>query len=175
MRFFTRDLYRRCRSSDEAVLDVACEEWEAANEAYERHLKALTSEFPPSVRQLASLLLHDAKVQAIARQDALLILVLQKEIPPRELIILCYDLDDEPIIEPFAETPRDWTQPTTFDFDELDIVKDAKGTRYLQSLVFGNGWLMRLPFHDVGMSVAQTMYPTSIPGIPLGVAVPQSA
>ena len=175
MRFFTRDLYRRCRSSDEAVLNAACEEWERANEAYERHLTVLASEFPPSLRQFAALLLHDAKVQSIARQGNRLILVLHKDIPPRDLVILCYDLEGEPVIEPFSDTPRDWTQPTTFDFDELDIVKDAKVTLYSQSIVFGNGWLMRLRFHDVGMSVARPIYPTVSSGLLPSLALPHSA
>ena len=40
MKYFTRDLYRRCRSTGETILNTACEEWEQANEAYERHLRA---------------------------------------------------------------------------------------------------------------------------------------
>jgi hypothetical protein len=175
MRFFTRDLYRRCRSTDEAVLSTACEEWEQANEAYERHLAAIVPGFPPHLREFAELLLHDAKVHFIARQDTLLILVLHKDVPPRDLVILCYDLDGEPVVEPFADAPTDWNQPTTFQFDELDIVNEAKSNLYTQSIVFGNGWLMRLRFHDVGMTVAQPMYPAAVSGSLPALVVPQSA
>src|SRR5262249_55558161 len=90
-----------------------------------------------------------------------LILVLHKDIPPRDLVILCYDLDGEPVVEPFADAPADWSRPTTFQFDELDIVNGAKGNLFTQSIVFGNGWLMRLRFHDVGMTVAQPIYPAA--------------
>lgn len=71
MRYFTRDLYRRCRSTDEAILDAACEEWKQANEVYERHLTAILPEFPSHLREFTELLLQDAKVQSIARQGEL--------------------------------------------------------------------------------------------------------
>lgn len=175
MRYFTRDLYRRCRSTDESVLNAACTEWEQANEAYERHLAAIEPDFPPHLREFAGLLLHDAKVQSIARQGKQLILVLRKDIPPRDLVILCYELDREPIVEPFADAPADWNRPTTYQFDELDIVYEEKSKLYSQSIVFANGWLMRLLFQDVQTTVAQSMYPTDVSGSLLAFAVPQSA
>ncbi len=174
MRFFTRDLYRRCRSTAEAVLNVACEEWEQANEAYERHLTAIEAEFPLHLREFAALLLHDAKVQSIARQANQLILVLHKDIPPRDLVILNYELDGEPVVEPFVEAPSDWSQPTTFQFDELDIAQAGEDKFYSQSIVFGNGWLMRLRFRDVRVTVAQPVYPVVNDSLP-AFALPQSA
>lgn len=164
MKYFTRDLYRRCRSSDETVLNAACEEWERANEAYERHLAAIEPEFSPHLREMTALLLHDAKVQSIARQGNQLILVLHKDIPPRDLVILNYELDGEPVVEPFADTTIDWSQPTTFQFDELDIEREGEAKIYNQSIVFSNGWLIRLRYRDVRMTVAQTMYPPTVNG-----------
>ncbi|HTU17710.1 MAG TPA: DUF4085 family protein [Gemmataceae bacterium] len=175
MKFFTRDLYRRCRSTDEAVLNVACEEWEQANEAYEQHLSAIEAEFPPHIHEFATLLLHDAKVQSIARQGNQLILVLHKDIPPRDLVILNYELAGEPAVEPFADAPTDWSRPTTFQLDELDIERDGKSHLYSQSIVFGNGWLMRLRFRDMHMTVAQSMYPAAVGGSLPAFVVPQSA
>jgi hypothetical protein len=175
MKYFTRDLYRRCQASEEAILNAACEEWEQANEAYERHLAAIEPEFPPHIRDFTGLLLHDAKVQSIARQGNHLILVLHKDIPPRDLVILDYELDGEPIVDPFADAPADWTRPTTFQFDELDMVREGEGKIYSQSIVFGNGWLMRLRFRDVRMTVAQSVYPAPINGSLPTLALQQSA
>jgi hypothetical protein len=175
MKYFTRDLYRRCRSTDEAVLNAACEEWEQTNEAYERHLAAIAPEFPPPIREFADLLLHDAKVQSIARQGNQLILVLHKDIPPRDLVILNYELDGEPVVEPFADAPADWSRPTTFQFDELDI-EDKEGFKICsQSIVFANGWLMRLRFRDVQATVAKSIYPAAVSGSLPTFALPQSA
>jgi hypothetical protein len=175
MRYFTRDLYRRCRSTDEAVLNAACEEWEQANEVYERHLATIEPEFPPHLREFAALLLHDAKVQSIARQGNQLILVLHKNIPPRDLVILSYELVDEPVVEPFADVPADWSRPTTFQFDELDLVRDGEGKLFSQSIVFGNGWLMRLCFRDIRVMVARSVYPASVSGSLPAFALTQTA
>jgi hypothetical protein len=175
MRYFTRDLYRRCRSTDETVLSAACAEWEQANEAYERYLQATAPGFSPSLRELAELLLHDAKVQSIARQDNQLILVLHKDIPPRDLVILHYELAAEPVAEPFADAPADWSRPTTFEFDELDMEETGEGKLYTQSIVFANGWLLRLRFREVRVTVAQSMYPVATSGSSPAFAVPQSA
>lgn len=175
MRYFTRDLYRRCRSTDETVLNVACEEWAQANEAYARRLTAIEAAFPSHLREFAALLLRDAKVQSIARLGTQLILVLHKDIPPRDLVILNYALDDQPVVEPFADTPADWSKPATFQFDELDIEREGEAKIYSPSIVFGNGWLMRLRFRDVRMTMAQSMYPAALSGSLPALAEPQSA
>jgi hypothetical protein len=174
MRYFTRDLYNRCRSTDDAVLNAACEEWEQANRAYEQHLQTIEPGFPPHVREFADLLLHDAAVQSIARHGTQLILVLRKDVPPRDLVILTYELESEPAVEPFADVRMDWSRPTDFQFDELDVAHEGGGTVYTQAIVFGNGWLMRLRFRDVHATVAQPLYPVVGASLPAW-ALPQSA
>lgn len=159
MKFFTRDLYRRCRSSDEGIVNAACDEWEQTNENYEAHLRTVATRLPTNIREFLELLLHDAKVQSIAREGERLIAVLQKDIPPRDLVVLSYELDGEPTLEPFAESPDDWSKPTTFEFDEFEVQEEGGRTSYTQSIVFGNGWLMRLRFRDVHVTLAQPLYP----------------
>jgi hypothetical protein len=173
MKFFTRDLYRRCQSRDESILDAACAEWEQANEAYARHLAAQEVGWPPHLRQFADLLLHDAKVQSIARQDHRLILVLHKDIPPREVVILRCDLIGDPTVEPFAEFPADWNRPTPFQFDEIDYEKIDNEDIYCQSIVFSNGWEMRLRFRDVQTTVAQATHPVPVTGTIAACAISQ--
>jgi hypothetical protein len=164
MRFFTRELYRQCRSADEGVLDAACREWERANESYERHMDALLPRLPAHLRAFTELRLHDARVQSIARQGDRLLVVLHKDIPPRDLVLLSYDLQGEPILEPFADAPRDWSRPTDFQFDEFDVAEEGGQTVYTQEVVFGNGWLMRLRFRDVQVSLARPIYPVGDAG-----------
>ncbi len=160
MKFFTPDLYRRCQSADDDVVDRASEEWEQANEQYEQYLQALQSRLSPHVRELSSLLLHDARVQAIARRGNRLIMVLHKDIPPRDLVLLDYDLDGEPMMEPFVDCPEAWNQHTDFQFDELDL-EEGEPVRFMQSIVFGNGWLMRLRFRDVQITLASPVVPAA--------------
>jgi hypothetical protein len=168
MKFFTQELYRRCRSTDDDV-DAASEEWEQANERYERHLQDIQVRMPPQVRDLTLLLLHDARVQALGRQGNQLILVLRKDIPPRDVVLLDYELDGEPALEPFVDSLGDWGRPTDFQFDELDVVDEGGQVVFTQSIVFGNGWLLCLRFRGVKVTLASPVAPA-----PQGHAIPVS-
>jgi hypothetical protein len=148
MRFYTRELYQRGQSEDTATLNAAEEEWERVNEAYEQHLRAIEPLMPPSVREMNAILLHDAEVRSISRQGKRLLMVLLKDIPPRDLVLLDYGLAAEPVLEPFTPAPGDWSRPTDFLYDELDVVEGAGGPIFTQGIIFGNGWLLRLRFRD---------------------------
>jgi hypothetical protein len=162
MKFFTRELYERCQSDVEAVLDGAEEQWESALQAYDQQQKEIATKLPTHLRAFQELLLHDAAVQSIGRQGDRLILILRKDIPPRDLIILSYALDGEPVLEPFARNPRDWTRPTDFNFDEFDLIHEKGKIIYTQEIVFGNGWLLRLRFRDVGITRAVPVFPIEV-------------
>jgi hypothetical protein len=168
MKFFTRDLYRRCRSDDEAVLGAACADWEKANELSEQHVQALEARLPAHLRDFAGLVLHDARVQAVGRQGNRLLLVLHRDIPPRDLVLLDYELESDPVIEPFAVAPGDWSMPTDFQFDELDVEEEGGRPVYRQEIVFGNGWSLRLRFRDVHVTLAQPVVPAAdgVTGMP---------
>ncbi len=157
MRFFTRDLYRRTRSDDDDVLDAAAEEWECANEAYRAHRAAIEPLMTAGVREMAGLLLHDAEVRTLARENGRLHLVLHKDIPPRDLVLLDYELVGEPSVETFTDAPRPWEAATDFQFDELDAEREGGGVVFTQAIVLGSGWLVRLRFRDVRVTVAQPL------------------
>jgi hypothetical protein len=167
MKFFTRELYERCQSDDDAVLDAAEEEWESALEHCEQHLQAIGAQLPAHLRQFQELLLHDAVVQSIAREGDRLFLILRTDIPPHDLVILCYDLEREPVLEPFARCPRDWGPSTDFNCDEFDVIHEEGRALYTQDIVFGNGWLLRLCFRDVRVTRAASLFP-----VEAGAAIP---
>src|SRR5205807_2252501 len=125
------------------------EEWESALDAYDRHLLAMAGRVPAHIGQFQELLLHDALLLSIGRQGNRLIMVLRQDIPPRDLVIVSYELEGEPVLEKFSRNARDWSRPTDFNFDEFDIIDQNAQTLYLQEIVFGNGWLLRLQFRDV--------------------------
>src|SRR5438132_1227412 len=108
MRFFTKDLYERSQSDEDAVASAAEDEWEAALQRYEEHVQAIAPTLPLHLCAFNELLLHDAMVQSIAREGDRLLMILRKDSPPRDLVILEYELDSEPILERFAQHPRDW-------------------------------------------------------------------
>ncbi len=172
MRFFTRELFERLHSANEAIVNAAENEWERANERYERHLQDMEPHLPPHVQEFNSLLLHDAQVQTIARQDDRLILILRKDIPPRNLVILAFQLAGEPELEPFAKNPVDWSKTTDFQFDEFDVIRDGEITLYTESIVFGNGWVLHLHFRDVRATLAAPVYPLPGAGTSLNLCPP---
>jgi hypothetical protein len=159
MKFFTRELLERCASTDDAVARAAEAEWEAANERYEEHLRAIDSALPEHIRTFNTLLLHDALVWSIARQGDRLLMVLRKDVPPRNLVLLTYTLVDEPGLDPQFLPPGQRLQVMDFLYDELDIVDDGEGKTFRQSVVFGNGWELTLRFSDVQIIQAEPIYP----------------
>ena len=90
--------------------------------------------------------------------------------PPRDLVILDYALEAEPILEPFAKAPRDWSGSTDVNFDEFDLIEDGERLLYTESIVFGNGWVMHLCFRDVRVTLADPLFAS--PGL---AAVARSA
>ncbi len=95
-------------------------------------------------------------------------MVLRKDILPRDLVILSYQLEEEPVVAPFVRQPREWQLPARFDFDELERVKEGPRPLYVQSIVFDNGWELRLAFRDVHVTRAA-------PWSPVNGVVPQKS
>lgn len=176
MRFFTPDLLERFKSSDPAIAGAADAEWETAHERYAEKMRQLEPTLPPHLREFNELLLHDASLQTLARDGNRLLMVLKKDVPPRDVVVLTYDLLDEPLLVPFEKQPREWQKPTRFDFDEFAQVQEGDRAVYLQSIVFANGWELRFRFQDVRITTAAPLAPTSdggvIPVVPPAIAQP---
>jgi Protein of unknown function (DUF4085) len=159
MKYFPRDLLERYGSLDDAVANAAHAEWEAALERYEQYLQSIEAELPEHVREFNRLLLHDAVVSSIARQGDRLIMVLRKNIPPRDVVTLTYTLTAEPVIDKDA-LPADARGPVMdLQHDEFELVREGGRNTYAQTILFGNGWEMTLRFSDVQVTLADPVYP----------------
>ncbi len=55
MKFFSRELYQRSQTDDDAILDASAEEWEAALQRYEQHFQALEPALPTHIRAFQAL------------------------------------------------------------------------------------------------------------------------
>jgi hypothetical protein len=171
MKYFTRDLIERYGClDDEAVFRDAETEWEARLARYEAGLQSIEPELPEHIRAFTRLLLHDAIVWSIARQGDKLIMVLRKDVPPKDVVILTYTLIEEPVIDRDALSPDYRGEVMDYKYDEFELIRDCGQRTYAQSILFGNGWEMSLRFSDVQVSLAQPVYP--LPGT---VFVPASA
>lgn len=164
MKYFTPELLARLGSEDEAVVRDAEAEWERRSEAYEQDLRAIEPDLPEHVQAFNDLLLHDARVYSLARRDHQLIMVLHKDVPPRDLVIVTYDLAGEPEIDTEAYPPRERSGVMDFEYDELGEDQEKGEVIFTQSVLFSNGWEVRLRFRDVRFVLADPLFTATTPG-----------
>jgi hypothetical protein len=60
-----------------------------------------------------------------------------------------------------------------FDYDELGLVRDGDEKVFTQSILFSNGWEVRLTFRDVRFVLATPLFADTARAVPL--PLPQSA
>jgi len=146
-------LWERWQSGDPAA-DGA---WEDALDRYGLHLDELLTKFTPNLREFADLLLHDAVLESLSGGQGRLVMVLRTDTRPSEVLFLTYALLTEPELVPYASSSRAWGLPTRFDFDEVDHADGQEG--YTQSIVFDNGWELRLRFRGVQITRGEPITP----------------
>jgi len=171
MKYFTPELIDLLSSSDDDVVDAAEVEWERRLEHYERDLQLIEPELPPHIREFNGLLLHDARVYSLARQGDRLIIVLRKDIPPRDLVVITYALTEEPLIDREALSPKERSPVMDYLYNEFRLVQDGASRIFEESILFGNGWEVQLRFRDVQFTLAEPIYPLpGTTGTPTGQA-----
>jgi hypothetical protein len=160
MKYFTPELYQQCQSPDDDVQDAVHVLWEETLERYEQHLHKIEPDLPEHMRYfLNELLLHDAAVWTVAREGDRFIMVMRRDFPPRDVVILTYTLAGEPVINTAALPDRERTRPMEFMYDELDLTHEDGQKIYMQSILFSNGWEIQLRFRDVQVVRAAQLYP----------------
>jgi hypothetical protein len=158
VRNFTPELIARLNSTDSAEADAADAEWDRRQEAYEEELRRIEPTLPEHVRAFNDLLLHDARVYSLARQGDELIMVLQKDVPPRDLVIVTYALAGEPVIDTEALPVGERSPVMDFLYDEFGVVQEDGERLYEQAILFSNGWEVRLRFRDVQFALAEPLF-----------------
>ncbi len=162
MKYFTPDLFVRAQGPDPAMMDGADAEWEAAEARYEQRLRELGPVIEPTLRRLEGVLLHDAAVTSISRRGDQFVVVLLKDIPPRDVVTLTYTLTGEPTIDQNALPPQQRSGVMQYLYDEFDAAPDESGTHLTHSILFSNGWEINLPLRDLDVSLTGAVYP--LPG-----------
>ena len=174
MKYFTPELHVRMQDfASDATMDAAEAASEAAGQRYDAHLQALAPEMPPWYRQFDDLLLQGAQVWAIGRSGDQFLMVLHKEIPPRDVVVLTYTLTREPFIDREALPPLYRSGVMDFLYDEFDLVREKGEKHGVHSILFGNGWEIRLQFPDVKVTTMEPLYPvpgTVLTPVPTSVA-----
>lgn len=159
MKYFTPELYLRGQATDPETANEVDRLWDEALEHYERRLAEVRAALPEHLRAFNDLLLHDARVESIGRRDGELVMVLRKDIPPRDLVTVTYALVGEPFIDREALPPEHRSNVMEFLYDELDAIEEGEQKVFTHSILFSNGWEMQLRFRDLHFTLAEPIYP----------------
>ena len=158
MKYFTPDLIARLDAPEAAVADAADAEWDRRLEEYEERLSRWMPKLPEHMRAFNELLLHDARVSSMGQYGDRFVLVLLKGIPPRDLVTLTYTLAEAPAIDKEALPPGLRSPVMDYQYNEFAVVRDGDDPLYEESILFGNGWEVRLRFGDINVSIGEPIY-----------------
>lgn len=176
MNYFTRERYLALQERGDAM-DAADAVWAEAVAGYETYLQTIRPEMPESVRELLDgFYLHDARVLSMGRRGDRFVISLQLDVPPNELLTITYSLVGPPEIR---QDLFPWATPATTPawlYEEVELVGAGERGHFLHSILFSNGWEVRLPFREVQLSTAYPTFPHPRMAGPVSQApAPQSA
>jgi hypothetical protein len=166
MNYFTPELIARGQVEDDELLNRHEEEWDLVCERYRAYLDTIRPHMPPGLRHIdQSYYLHDALIRGMARRPGLFTIVLRLDTPPGSLLTFTYDLVNEPIILPDAlpAEARSTGDIVDWQYDEIEMVPGHPPT-WAQSILFSNGWEVRLHFRDVQVQEFESLIPAPRPG-----------
>ena len=168
MKYFTPELYVQLQIlDDEATFDAANNAWSQAVDRYDRHLDQIRGRLPSSVQGLLnSCNLHDADVLAIKQSGNTLVIVLQLDAPPNEILELAYTLDSDPIIIPVSLPAEYCSERPEWMYDEIDVELPSSPNQapvFLHTVQLSNGYQLQIRFKalDVKRSTAVLPAPRS--------------
>ncbi len=162
MKYFTRELIEMGRSRDHTILTRQEELWDEACARYFDSLEAIKDEMPPGLRHVVdSYYLHDAVVQSMGQKGDTFLIVLQLDTPPRSLLAFTYDLVKPPDIDRPALPSglRGQGGIVEWRHDEIERVPGEAPT-WIQSILFSNGWEVKLNFRDMAVMEMASLLPT---------------
>lgn len=159
MKFFTPELIARVGSLDDVDADAADAEWEDAVDRHHEQLQALQPQLPASFWYLVNhFFLHDADVLGMGWQGEVFVIVLRLDVPPHELLVLNYQLVTEPFISTEALPLEARCNYMQWMYDEIGFVP-GENSYATHSILFSNGWEVRLCLRDLQVIVTQTRFP----------------
>lgn len=161
MKFFTADLLNRYGADEPVVYNPAMEEWDQACTRYGAYLASIKGPMTPGLRRIVeSYSLHDATVQGMGKQGRSFVIMLQLDGPPHSLVTFTFDLLNEPIIDTAALPAelRSTGDVIDWQYDELELIP-GDGPSWSWSILFSNGWEVKLHFRDVQVQEHEAMIP----------------
>jgi hypothetical protein len=158
MKYFTPERYIALQDfSSDAVMDAADSAWDEQVERYEAYYHSVEAALPPEFRQLQEgYYLHDAEVLYLGQQGTRFFIALRLDPPPQQILQLSYELTGKPEIDrnalPAALCAKD---SGLWQYDEVEL----SGSGCVHSILFSNGWEVRLPFSALRIEEVQALLP----------------
>jgi hypothetical protein len=174
MKYFTPELLALGLTDSDDQLNEQERLWDEAGERYVAYLDTVRPHMPPGLRQMdRNYCLHDALIQAMGQQGRLFVIVARLDTSPQSLLTFHYDLVEDPVILRDALPIGLRTTGTIVDwqYDEIEMVPGTPPT-WLQSILFNNGWEVRLHFRDVQVQEVQALIPAPHPAAVAAHALP---
>jgi hypothetical protein len=157
MNYFTPERYLRLGNlSDEQEFLAAQQAWEHAVSGYREHLRKVWKELPSGLRKLVeTVYLHDALVQSMHQKEDTFVITLQPESDPGRLVVLGYNLVEEPTIEQNVLPADRCREPIAWLYEELSLARpegprglpppEGKPT-FCHNILQSNGWEIMVRF-----------------------------
>lgn len=165
MNYFTRERYLALQAQGDDAMDAADAAWADAVAHYDAYLQTIRPEMAEAVRELVDgFYLHDARVLSMGRRGDTFVISLQLDVPPKELLTITYTLagaaDIKQDLFPWAKAGA----APVWLYEEIELAGEDEGRHFVHSILFSNGWELRLPFRAVHLATAYPTYPA--PRIP---------
>jgi len=171
MRFFTPELLKRYRSTDDVVADAASEEWDRAIDAYRRHVKDLRRKMSDSAKDAMRLpSLHDARlIGYLAAKGPLVIMIARLEGSkgvPGPILEYAYHTVGRDGRKGVSSTKHDAGETLPKKglpyllYDEFDLGETPD--TFTHSILFSDGTVTRVRFREL---TARLVEPLAVPGI----------
>lgn len=161
MKYFTPDRYLALQRTSRQDMDAADAAWEKAVERYEDHLKRLRPKLPNSIRRLVDEFhLHDGEVLSMGQENGTFVLVLSLAAPPRNLLVLTYELTEAPAIDKAALPSGSCSSRMQWLADEVDHLEGSPPA-FVQAILFSNGWQVGLKFHTLQVLAVCSLLPAT--------------
>jgi hypothetical protein len=163
MRYFSPERYLAMQNPEPEAMNAADAAWEEAVEQYDAYLLSIVPELPVTVRNLLDgFYLHDARVLSIGQRDDTFFISLQLDVPPRDLLTITYALAGTPEIDKRAFPPPGGEHALLWLYEEIEFTREAERPYFAHDILLSNGWVLRIPFSDAQLQVAEPVYAGTI-------------
>jgi hypothetical protein len=171
MKYFTYQRFQALQDTDGSAMDAADAAWQAAVEQYDAYLQTVRPDLPgPVQRLLDGFYYHDARVLSLGQRGDVFVISLQLDVPPNELLTLSYVLAGPPDLRQHSDPGPAGDGAPLWQYEELEVVGEGSGRHFVHSILFDNGWELRLPFRDVQLATTDPIFPRPRTGTAQGMA-----